>query len=547
MPPKLLRRVSSDTNHRRNRCFQRRYMSYTPQTSNGVDNITYSMTTRNINITETWILLDSQSTIDVFANRNLLKNIRKSEKPMIIHCTAGVVQTHLIGTLPGYGTVWYHPTGIANILSLARVREAGYIVTYSSKDGNVFTVTKPDGIARVFKQSEKGLFYLDTRLDRNVDATFVTTVANKEYKYSHRDHSQAVLARKDQRIIGRPSTPQFLSILRNNLLLNCPIRAHDAMAAYITEIPPHIFERYQNVIVAVDIMYINRTTFLVTISRNIHFATSEMINDLRHTTIMKAIQQVLNVYRVRNFKVTHLLADGQFETMSNQIASERHIRTVKERVRSIYNTLPFKSISKRMLIELIYNCTFWLNSFPNALGISTTISPRTIITGYKKIDYNKHCRLEYVEYVHTHEEHDNSLASRTVGALAMRPTGNFQGSFVFYNLRTGRTIIRNQWTCIPMPNDVIDRVHALSRHDMTFNDDLPEEDEDTDQKLLHLAVANDHHDDMNVEECWNDDNNEVDADESEGSEHEAYEEEVRDGADHDRDLRDENIGNIEQI
>jgi hypothetical protein len=44
-----------------------------------------------------------------------------------------------------------------------------------------------------------------------------------------------------------------------------------------------------------------------------------MINDERNSTIMRAIQHVPNIYQTRNFKITHLLLDGQFETLSNTI------------------------------------------------------------------------------------------------------------------------------------------------------------------------------------------------------------------------------------
>jgi hypothetical protein len=94
---------------------------------------------------------------------------------------------------------------------------------------------------------------------------------------------------------------------------------------------------------------------------------------------------------------------------------------LKERGRALYTTLPFKSIPKRMLVELIYNCTFWLNCFPYTEGMSATMSPRSIITGYH-VNFEKHCKLKYGEYVQTHEEHDNSLAPRSIGAIAMRPT-----------------------------------------------------------------------------------------------------------------------------
>ena len=39
-----------------------------------------------------WILLDNQSTVDVFTNQCLLKNIWRSKKDMLIHCTAGVAK-----------------------------------------------------------------------------------------------------------------------------------------------------------------------------------------------------------------------------------------------------------------------------------------------------------------------------------------------------------------------------------------------------------------------------------------------------------------------
>jgi len=85
-------------------------------------------------VPSTWLLLDNQSTFDVYNNASVLKNIRKSTNTMNIHCNAGIVSTSLVGDLPGYSTVWYHPKGIANILSLSRIIEKGYHVTFDSKD-----------------------------------------------------------------------------------------------------------------------------------------------------------------------------------------------------------------------------------------------------------------------------------------------------------------------------------------------------------------------------------------------------------------------------
>ena len=81
-----------------------------------------------------------------------------------------------------------------------------------------------------------------------------------------------------------------------------------------------------------------------------------------------------------------------------------------------------------MVIEMAKSAVFWLNSFPRANGISKSTSPRTMITG-QTVDYNRHCRHEFGQYVQTHEQHDNSMSPRTVGALAMCPTGNAQGNY----------------------------------------------------------------------------------------------------------------------
>jgi hypothetical protein len=68
-------------------------------------------------VPKAWILLDNQSTVDVFYNKDLLVNVRKSDMHMDIHCNVGVTSTDQIGDLTGYGTMWYHPNCITNTSS----------------------------------------------------------------------------------------------------------------------------------------------------------------------------------------------------------------------------------------------------------------------------------------------------------------------------------------------------------------------------------------------------------------------------------------------
>jgi hypothetical protein len=175
-----------------------------------------------------WILLDNQSTVDVFHNSSLLERIRASNNGhMDIHCNAGVTSTNLMFDLPGYGTVWYHPNGIANILSLNKVKER-YRVTYDSTNGNAFVVHKGDGTPRTFQQLPRGLFYMDTA---TTGTLLVNTVAENKTSYTNCDYLKAVLAREIQKKIGQPSTRASIKIVDNKLLPNCTITREDILAA----------------------------------------------------------------------------------------------------------------------------------------------------------------------------------------------------------------------------------------------------------------------------------------------------------------------------
>eukprot|EP00536_Pseudo-nitzschia_multiseries_P005622 jgi/Psemu1/285910/fgenesh1_pg.108_\ len=106
---------------------------------------------------------------------------------------------------------------------------------------------------------------------------------------------------------------------------------------------------------------------------------------------------------------------------------ERYIQTIKERVRGVQCTLPFRKLPAKITIKLVASQVFWWNSVPKPSGISATMSPLTIITGMS-IDYGKHMRLQFGEYSQTHEARDNDTANkRTAGAITLRPSGNYQG------------------------------------------------------------------------------------------------------------------------
>jgi hypothetical protein len=179
-----------------------------------------------------WILLDNQSTVNVFCNKELLVNVRETNRTMVIRCNAGVAQTNMIGRLPGYaGEVWYYPAGIANILSFADVAKH-YRVTYDSTMEDVFHVHRPDGTTRDFHKSARGLYYMiASPAVKTATTLMIDTVASKKELFTDRTVKRAELARQLQNTIGHPPLRRFLELIDQRLIPNCPVTREDVLIA----------------------------------------------------------------------------------------------------------------------------------------------------------------------------------------------------------------------------------------------------------------------------------------------------------------------------
>ena len=456
----------------------------------------------NHSIPTTWILLDNQATTNIFGNANLLNDIHEVTTPLHIHGITGVLMIKQQGTLPGHGTVWYHPQVSVNIISMAKFKQQ-YHITYDSGKDNAFIVKEHGNTQTkyIFHESDDGLYYHEVN---NTQQIYITTVTENKQKYSQIDVKRADGVQALQKVIGHPTAKQLSYLLDHHLIPNSPFTSHDVRRAeqiygphlgnlkgkttqrnpptvdqIMQQCPDTIIEQYGNVMLSADVMHVNGIPFFVTRSRHIHFGTVDVLPSLQAIDIGAALCRVVNIYARGGFQVTTALMGGAFaglHDVCNQLQItlnttsrdehvgdvERYIRTVKERMRGISNTIPFKRLTRNMVMELAKPVVYWLNSVPSNTGVSPMMSPRTIITG-QLLDYHKHCRYKFGDYVQTHKEHDNTLLSHTVGAIALRPTGNQQGGYFFMSLHTGRIINRLHATKLPMPSEVIIRVEQLAK------------------------------------------------------------------------------------
>jgi hypothetical protein len=141
---------------------------------------------------------------------------------------------------------------------------------------------------------------------------------------------------------------------------------------------------------------------------------------------------------------------------------ERKIRVLKERARALRSTLPFKIIPGRIIIEMLANVVPWINAFLQSSGVSKTFSPRTIMTG-TALDFNKHCQIPFGAYAEVHEDNNitNTMTERTHPAICLGPIENFQGTYKFLSLKTGKRINWKQFKELAMPDSIIRQIEAM--------------------------------------------------------------------------------------
>jgi hypothetical protein len=106
------------------------------------------------------ILLDSQSSIDVFCNRNLVTDVTYSPKKMHILGHGSAITARRTASIIGYNQkVWYCKKAATNILGLHNLTKQ-FRVTYDSDDQHFVVDRTPDGLpAMLISLHSCGFYY----------------------------------------------------------------------------------------------------------------------------------------------------------------------------------------------------------------------------------------------------------------------------------------------------------------------------------------------------------------------------------------------------
>ena len=462
------------------------------------------------------ILLDSQSTMDLFCNRALVTKIIVPEKSLRLKSNGGTMIVTKKAQVAGYHTdVWYNRSAITNILALKNVIKQ-YRVTYDSDDHTFVVHRKQAGLPNMnFRMHPSGLHFYDPQEE---GLALLTTVSGNKEGFTKRQIKDAERARSLYAALSYPSHKDFRWVIRSNQIKDCPVTVQDVDNAFkiwgkniaalkgktvrgkpmpvardFVKVPTELMKLHKEVFLTCDIFFVNKIPFFLTLSRKICFTAVNHLANRTVPEIFKAFREIYQYYLQRGFRITTVHADGEFAPLkglidqmpggpTTNLASsnehvpeiERRIRVVKERCRSTRHGLPFTRVPRLLTIHIVLNCVKLLNFFPTKGGVSETLSPKTIMSG-ETLDFKKHLSLQVGQYCQVHEEEQprNSEIPRTRGAISLGPSGNLQGAYKFIALNTGKKITRRSWDVIPMPDTVIARVNELANdqpEQFTFTD-----------------------------------------------------------------------------
>jgi hypothetical protein len=463
------------------------------------------------------ILLDTEASLNVFCNRDLLTNVTPATHHVVmtgVDSNAKGVKVIEQGQFEKVGIVYYSAQATANILSFASQIDEGATIDYN-KSTDVFTL-QPAHDNRLYtfarKQtpgSEGRLYSCDTRsMVATVETVHIATVEDNLSHFSKRDIASALKARQ---LLARMSFPSVedakLTVRHGTNFTVSPADFDNADTiwgpdtatlkgkstkkpsppANLTVLPAQLNPPQ---ILSVDILFVDKIPVLIGIAHPLDLTLGTPLTGLdpdipsRSAAAVKiALDTLLNTLTSKAYRASVIMTDGEgaigklipylnelgievdVSAAGGHVARvERRIRVIKERVRAhMAHHLPY-GLSTLCLTMLVLYCVSRLNFMPSGTR-ADNYSPREVFLG-RTSDAHRDFRCGYGDYVQsTTPDPTNNMQARTEDCIVLLPTGNRSGSVKLLNLSTERVITRNHFVIMPIPASAIQRLNTMALHD----------------------------------------------------------------------------------
>jgi hypothetical protein len=352
------------------------------------------------------ILLESQSTMDLFCNVALVKKNCKSTTSMRLKSNSGTMVVTRKATMLDYNKdVWFSTRAITNIIALSNLIQQ-YCVTYDSDDKMFVVHRESQGRPNMkFRMHKCGLHFYDPRNEKHL--AFINTVSENKEGFTKSKIKGKKLALTLYKTLSYPSMKDFMWVIRRNQIKYCPVTVQDidvalmnwgsniaALKGNITrrktipvardyvKVPLELMKLHKEVFLTTGIFFVNKNPFFLTLSCNNTFTALNHLADRTVPQIFKAFKEIYQYYLQNCFHITVVHADGEFAPLKHLIESipggpvvnlssanedvpeiERRFRVVKECFRATRHSLPFQWIPKITTVHIVLNVVKLLNFF----------------------------------------------------------------------------------------------------------------------------------------------------------------------------------------
>ncbi len=261
----------------------------------------------------------------------------------------------------------------------------------------------------VFKPHPSGLHVYDPDDPQgHASYSFVKTVEENMAMFTKSQIVNAELACKLQAGMAYPSILDLKWVVQSNQIKDCLVAAQDVNVVLkiwgpsvallkgktvccmppvvvqdIVEVPKEIRENHKRVTLTVDIFFVNRVPYFITLSLQICFLSVTHMTNKKIVTIFKALKAMHNFYLQRGFQIVFIKGDGEFKPLEEFMLElygasrlnltsankhvpeiERKICVIKEWVRAVMYGMPFNAVPPIICISAVLFVTKQLNLFP---------------------------------------------------------------------------------------------------------------------------------------------------------------------------------------
>jgi len=404
------------------------------------------------------ICLDNGSQVNIVDSR-LLTNLctaRRTYRSM-----NGVAHTERMGYLDGFFDCQACDDCPTNIISMARVEDM-YPITYTQ--GEKITVHMDERDVGFIRRD--GMYVADfsdwlvddeDRVSEIHTDLCLHTVEERESLYTCKQVRKALKAGECLRALGYPSLQDAINLVKDGNVRNVPYGVEDVhrfFDIYGAQIPAlrgkttkkHVrplamedrsakIQLTRQVLVA-DVMHVCGAKFLVSVSSPLEILMVKHLQNLSKDSLGAGVQAHINTLRSRGFEPERVLVDPFKSLMSLQGAypgvdidpcgAGDHLDKIDIRIRRI------KELVRAVIADLPY-------ALPRAFG------------DYAEV-YNPKAA----------EKSNDVTVPRTEPCIALYPSANQNGSWVFFNLITKTYVRRSQWTKLPTSRLVIQVMNDLA-------------------------------------------------------------------------------------